>query len=131
MAEHCNEWIFDRFDDAPSHVGFGKIENRMNGGDDEIQLRQQIVRKIKLPVAENVALDAGEKTKAIEFFIQLPNRRDLFAQLRLGQPVALHAAFAMLGDAEVFESELLRRGRHFFERIVTVTRDGVTMNCAA
>ena len=37
----------------------------------------------------------------------------------------------MIGDPEIFQPEFLRGFGHFFERIVTVARDGVAMKRAA
>ena len=43
----------------------------------------------------------------------------------------LNRAAAVLGDAQVFETERLSRLGHFFQRVVTVTCDCMAMKCAA
>ena len=45
--------------------------------------------------------------------------------------MCLSGAAAMVGNSEVFESQLLCRFRHLFDGIVSVARSGVTMKCSA
>src|SRR2546423_8805883 len=77
MRENRDKRIMHRPDYALRHLSLGQIENGMDRCDDEIELGKNLVIEIEFPAAENVALDAGEQSKAIKLFIELPNRRDL------------------------------------------------------
>ena len=69
MREHGDERILHRADDAPGHVRFAKIKNRMNRRDHVVELRQNFIGKIKRSIAQNVAFDPSKQTKAIELFV--------------------------------------------------------------
>src|SRR5947209_10154649 len=103
----------------------------MDGADYEIEVGQNLIVEVELAVAENVALDAGKQSEAVEVFVQLSNGRDLGLQFWRVNAVRLDGALAVLCDSQILQPELLRGGRHFFQRVVAVARDSVTMKCAA
>ena len=123
--------ILHRANNPAGHVRFRERERGVDGGDDVIELRQDVVGKIKRTVAEDVALDAGEETEVVELFVELVDHRDLDAQPRHIQPARLDRAAAMIGDPEILETKLLRCRGHFLERTAAVTRGGVAVERAA
>ena len=112
------------------HVRFAQVKNGMDGHDHVVELRQNLVRKIERTIAQNVAFDPRKQAEAIELLVQLSNRRNLCAQLRLIDSVRLNRAPAVIGDAEILQAERLRGFRHFFERVVAVARDRVAVKRA-
>ena len=69
MSEHGDKRIFHCPDDAFGHVCFAQIKNRVNRRHCVIEIAQNLVGEIKRTVAENVALDSGKETKAIELLV--------------------------------------------------------------
>src|SRR4029077_16127134 len=98
---------------------------------DVIELGQDRVRKIERAVTEDVALNAGKEAEVFKLFVQLADHRELQAQPRLVEPARLDRAAAVVRNAEILEAQLLRRRRHFLERIAAVARRGVAMKSAA
>src|SRR4051812_32379716 len=103
----------------------------MDGGDDEIQLRKNFVFKIERAVTQNVALDAGENPEAGESLVEILDRGHLRFQPIKIESVRLNRAAAVIRDAEILQTELLRRRRHFFERVMSIARISVAMKCSA
>src|SRR5438128_6702639 len=108
MAENGHVPIFHRANNTLRHVCFRQVENGMDRSDDKVELRQDLVRKIELTVAKNVAFDPGKETKAVERFIKLPNCGHLHAQLRFIQSVRLDRASAVFRDSQILKPKLLR-----------------------
>src|SRR5260370_42325190 len=103
----------------------------MNGGDHVIKLRQNFIRQIERAIAQNVTFNSRKDAKTIQLRVELSNRSDLEAQFCLVDAMCLDRAAAVVGDAQIFQSERLRSFRHLFNGIVSVARSGVTMKCPA
>src|SRR2546421_598880 len=79
------------------------------------------------PVALHSTPYSCKQAKAIGLFVQLAYRVDLRLQFRFIEAVGLDGTPAVFGDSKIFEAQRLRGFRHFFERVVPVTRCRVTM----
>src|SRR5437867_2697191 len=64
-------------------------------------------------------------------FLFNSDRGDLSVQFRFIEAVGLDGTPAVLGNSKIFEAQRLRGFRHFFERVVAVTRCRVTMKCSS
>jgi hypothetical protein len=59
--------------------------------------------------------------------LQFSNLRLLHFQPRRVEPVRLHRAAAVIGDANIFQAKFLRRCDHFLEGIVSIAGGGMAM----
>src|SRR5438093_10691127 len=123
MRQNSDEPILHRANHARGHVRFAQIKNGMDGRDYVVELRQNVVWKIERAFAQNVAFNPSKQAKAIELFVQLSNRCNLCAQLRLIDSMRLNRAAAVIGNAEILQAQRLSGFGHFFERVVAVARD--------
>src|SRR6266576_3390038 len=101
MAKHADKRVVHRPDNAPGHVRFIQIKNGMDRSDDKIELGQDLIRELERPVSKNVALGPGKEPKSIEALVEFANVRQLNAQPRFIQSMALDCASAMVGDTEI------------------------------
>src|SRR4051794_39860526 len=131
MPEYGDERVLHRTNDPPRHFRFRQIEDGMDGGDGEIQICQHVVAKIQGTIAQDVAFDPGEKTKALELFVELSDRCYLRAQLILIKPMRLDGTPAVIGDPEILQPQLLSGLSHFFKAVVPITRGRMAMEGAA
>src|ERR1700682_818678 len=99
MRQHGYERIAHRANNAPGHIRFRESESGVHRGYHVIKFREDIVVKIELAVAEDIAFDSGEKPEIVEFAIELSDRGDLRSQPRGIEPARLDRATAVVGDA--------------------------------
>ena len=107
MAEDVHIAVCKRPQQPVGHLLAILRKPGMDGGDDVIQLRKELIRKIERAVTEDVALDAGEKAEVFEFGIQFFDTRDLDAQSPFIQTSRLDRAPAVIGDPEILQSQVL------------------------
>src|SRR5205085_6797434 len=98
MPQDGDERVFHRANNSLGHFRFGKIENRMDRSDREIQFRQYFVAEIKLAIAQDVAFDPGEEPEPVKALIQFSDRRDLRVQLGCVDSMRLDRTLAMFSD---------------------------------
>ena len=63
VREHRDIRILHRANDPPRHIRLGKRESGMDGGDDIVELSQDVVGKIEGAVAEDVAFHPAKSRK--------------------------------------------------------------------
>src|SRR5438477_10601367 len=102
----------------------------MDGCDDKVELRQNLVVEIERTVPQNVALNSAENANVLQGTLHLADLCSLHLQPRRIKSMRLHRAAAVIGDSDIFEAEFLRRRDHFFERIVPVTASGMAVKCS-
>ena len=104
----------------------------MHRGHDEIESRQDVVREIELPFAEDIHFAAGQHTDLeAPRRIELRHRFELAEQAFFIEAAGLEAGLRVIGDAEVFPAERFRGGGHLLQRVVAVGFGGVIMEDAA
>ena len=76
----------------------------MHRSDDVVEFAQRFVVKIERAVAQDVALDSGEKPERVEGLVELANGRDLDAEPGPIEPAGLDGTAAVIGDAEILQT---------------------------
>src|SRR5450631_1555336 len=107
MRQHRHERIAHRANNALCHVRFREGKRGVHRSYHVIEFGEELVVEIERATAENIALDSGEESEIIEFAIELSDRGDLRSQPRGIEPARLDRAAAVIGDAEILQSERL------------------------
>ena len=89
VAEHGNVLVFHRVDDALGHFVLVLRHRVVDGGDDVVELRHDIVGEVELAVLEDVDLAAGEDMKVLHLLVEFRDHPDLLRQPLLVEAIRL------------------------------------------
>jgi len=104
----------------------------VDAGDHIIEFREKVVRKVEGAIPQDIDFTACEDAEILSIgFVERADFRDLRAQAVFVEPVGLEGSLAVIGDAEVLESEFARGFCHFREAGVTVAGGGVIVEGSA
>ncbi len=133
MSQHGDVRILNGSNDALRHLRLGQIEDVVHGGDHIIELAHNLVTEIEAAILENVHLAAGKDAEALfgHLLIQCLDLFDLFQQSLLIQPIRLERRLAVIGDAKVLQTQLMRRLRHLAQSRATIAGGGVVVKDTA
>jgi hypothetical protein len=131
MAEHGDVRIFDGADDALCHLGLGEVEDVVNARHGVVELGQNLVGEVERAVFEDVHLATGKEMRAFELGIQLADLGDLRQQTLFIEAVGLEGRFAVIGDAEVLQAEVVGCLRHLAKGGAAIAGGGVVVKGAA
>ena len=101
MAEDVHPPAVDRAEQPVGHLRFFLMERRVDGRDDEVQLREAVVGEIHRPVGPDVALDARQYRHALEAAVQAADRARVFERARLVEAVRHRERLTVVGDRDV------------------------------
>ena len=124
MADGVDPGILDRAEQPVRELFFALLQAIMNRRDDVIGLRQDVVRKIQLPVFQNVHLDALQHAHIRQPFVERIDLLPLGAQLRRCLTGHRHAR-RVIGDGDVGVAQRPRRPGHLCQRRFAVAGVGV------
>src|SRR5438477_11306089 len=99
----------------------------MDGCDDKVELRQNLVVEIERTVPQNVALNSAENANVLQGTLHLADLRSLHLQPGRIKSMRLHRAAAVIGDSDILDADFLRRRVHYLDRMVPVTGKGLAV----
>ena len=127
MAEHGQVGVRERPADPVRLVFLQEIETAMDGTDDEIKHRQDLVGIVQRPIHENIGFDALEDADTRQLLLDRRDLRMLRADTILLEAVGVERRLTVIGDADIPIPERFRSTDHVFDRGGTVAIERVSM----
>src|SRR4051812_20397491 len=131
MADEGDVRVVEDLEEAVRHLRGFLCESGMYAGDDDVHLREYIVREIERPVGENVHFNAGEDLDAIDLLVALANALDMRFGALVIESVCEGEILGMVGDGHVLVTALKGGGGHFFDGALAVGFNGVSVYVSA
>ena len=108
----------------------GHPERRVDRADNPVELGEQVVVVVGRAVGQDVRLGADQQLEAVQRRVELADLLDLRAQ-RVGRHVVAEAVRRrVVGDRQVLEPALTRRGRHLLDGVAPVRQRRVAVQVA-
>src|SRR3954470_19183107 len=106
MGQDRNVPVFERPENPVRDLLAWLLLAIMHAGDDPVGLGEYIVRQIHAPFFENIAFDALQNRKAVEFSVQVIDLAPLLAKSVGVKPIGHAGAGRVVSNGDVLETSL-------------------------
>ena len=112
MADDGGRRVLDGADDAGGHGVAAQVELRMDRGDHEIELGEQVVVVVERAVAEDIRLNALEDVEGGQFLVEPVDFLPLALDFLNAEPSGVGRGLAVVGNAHVLKAAFLHGAGH-------------------
>ena len=130
VSDEGSVGILDRLEQSLGHLSGLLIEDRVHAGDDDIQLREDIVGEIEIAIRQDVDFDASKDGNAVDVLVGGANSGDVFDRTFVVESVGEGQVLGVVSDGHVLIAARFGSLGHLFDGIAPVGLDGVHVDVA-